>query len=40
MNSNFHTDKDNVYAFLKKLNGDIVSTIADMKNEFDKNPSS
>ncbi len=40
MNANFHTEKENVYSFLKKLNGDIVLTVTDMKNEFEKNPSS
>ncbi|EAS06987.1 hypothetical protein TTHERM_01222570 (macronuclear) [Tetrahymena thermophila SB210] len=40
MNSQLNTDKDSVYHFLKKLNGDVQQTINEMRSDFDKNPSS
>ena len=41
MNStSLKTDKDSVFHFLKKLNGDVQATVAEMKSDFEKNPNS
>jgi len=38
--SSLKVDKDSVFHFLKKLNGDVQATVAEMKGDFDKNPNS
>ena len=38
MNSAINVDKDNVYAFLKKLTADLINKVGEMKSDFDKNP--
>ena len=40
MNTSPNTDKDSVFHFLKKLNSDVQTTVAEMKSDFEKNPSS